>query len=155
MSVQSRPITTQEEQAQWLHEVISELRLERVHIVGVSIGGWTAMNLARYYPEGLASLSLLDPVFVFAPISLKMVMASIPASIPIVPKFLREKMLSYISGGAKADDSEPIAKLIEARMRNFKLKLSAPRQNQSPGTGGSRYTNFGVDGRKQHHARLE
>ena len=126
MSQQTEVIADSLQQAEWLSEVINKLKLERVHIVGVSIGGWTAMNLDRFYPEGIASISLLDPVFVFAPISLKMVAISIPASVPIVPKFLREKMLSIISGGAKTDDSQPVAKLIESGMRNYKLKLPAP-----------------------------
>lgn len=128
MSVQSKVIKDKKEQAKWLNEVLIALDLNKVHITGVSIGGWTAMNLARYYPERIASISLLDPVFVFAPISLKMIAASIPASVPIVPKSIRERMLSYISGGAEADDSVPIAKLIESSMRNFKLKLPAPDQ---------------------------
>jgi pimeloyl-ACP methyl ester carboxylesterase len=128
MSVQTKVIKTQKEQAQWLNEVITELGLEKVHITGVSIGGWTSMNLARFYPDNIASVSLLDPVFVFESISLKMVVASIPASVPLVPKPIREKMLSYISGGAEADESEPIAKLIESGMRNYKLTVPGPDQ---------------------------
>jgi pimeloyl-ACP methyl ester carboxylesterase len=69
---------------------------------------------------------LLDPVFVFEPISFKMIAASIPASIPFIPKFIREKMLSYISGGAEVNDSDPIAKLIESGMSNYKVKLPIP-----------------------------
>ncbi len=126
MSVQTKVIENQKQQAEWLNEVIEGLGLERVHIVGVSIGGWTTMNLARYNPEHIATASLLDPVFVFAQISIKMILASIPASVPIVPKFLREKMLSYVSGGAEASDDEPIAKLIESGMRNYKLKTPVP-----------------------------
>lgn len=126
MSVQTKVIENQKQQAEWLNEVIEGLGLERVHIVGVSIGGWTTMNLARYNPEHIATASLLDPVFVFAQISIKMILASIPASVPIVPKFLREKMLSYVAGGAEASDDEPIAKLIESGMRNYKLKTPAP-----------------------------
>jgi pimeloyl-ACP methyl ester carboxylesterase len=128
MSHQTKAISSEEDQAKWLNEVLVALKLEKVHLMGVSIGGWTSMNLARYYPERIVSISLLDPVFVFEPIALKMIAASIPASVPFVPKFIREKMLSYISGGAKADESEPIAKLIEAGMRNYKLKLPAPDQ---------------------------
>ncbi|WP_448163571.1 alpha/beta fold hydrolase [Bacillus mobilis] len=126
MSVQTKVIENQKQQAEWLNEVIEGLGLEKVHIVGVSIGGWTAMNLARYNPEHIATASLLDPVFVFAQISIKMILASIPASVPIVPKLLREKMLSYVSGGAEINDDEPIAKLIESGMRNYKLKTPAP-----------------------------
>ena len=128
MSNQSIPIKNQKDQARWLDEVINGLGLEKVHLIGVSIGGWTAMNLARYYPKNIASVSLLDPVFVFAPISLKMIIASIPASVSFVPKFIREKMLRFIAGGVKADESEPIAKLIESGMRNYKLKLPSPDQ---------------------------
>lgn len=126
MSVQKKPIKNAKDQAKWLHEVLAALDVEKIHLIGVSIGGWTAMNLARYHPKYIASISLLDPVFVFQSIALKMIFASIPASVPFVPKRIREKMLSYISGGANADDSEPIAKLIESGMRNFKLKLPAP-----------------------------
>lgn len=126
MSVQTKVIENQKQQAEWLHEVIEGLGLEKVHIVGVSIGGWTTMNLARYNPERIATASLLDPVFVFAQISIKMILASIPASVPIVPKIIREKMLSYVSGGAEINDDEPIAKLIESGMRNYKLKTPAP-----------------------------
>ena len=35
-------------------------------------------------------------------------------------------MLSYVYGGAEASDDEPIAKLIESDMRNYKLKTPAP-----------------------------
>ncbi|MCG7410859.1 alpha/beta hydrolase [Paenibacillus sp. ACRRX] len=126
MSIQTAAIDNRQVQAEWLNQVLEELNLVRAHIVGVSIGGWIAINLARYYPERIASISLLDPVFVFAPISLKMIVLSIPASVSVIPRAIREKMLSYISGGAKADESEPIAKLIELAMRNYKLKLPAP-----------------------------
>src|SRR5699024_12159371 len=89
MSKQSVPIKNQKDQARWLAEVIYGLGLEKVHLIGVSIGGWTAMNLVRYYPKNIASVSLLDPVFVFAPISLKMIIASIPASVSFVSKFIQ------------------------------------------------------------------
>ncbi len=126
MSVQTKMIENQKQQAEWLNEVIEGLGLEKVHIVGVSVGGWTTMNLARYNPEHIASASLLDPVFVFAQMPVKMILASIPASVPIVPKFIREKMLSYVSGEAEANDDEPISKLIESGMSNYKLKTPAP-----------------------------
>ena len=126
MSVQTKVIENQKQQAEWLNEVIEGLSLEKVHIVGVSIGGWTTMNLARYNPKHIATASLLDPVFVFAQMPIKMILASIPAAVPIVPKFIRQKMLSYVSGGAETNDDEPIAKLIESGMRNYKLKTPAP-----------------------------
>ena len=82
--------------------------------------------MALKHPEKIRSLILLDPVYVFGPIPLKMILVSIPASVPMVPKPIREKMLSYISGGAEVDDSDPTAKLIETGMRTFKSKPPVP-----------------------------
>ena len=143
MSRQTAPIKTKEDQAKWLNQVITELGLDRVHLVGVSIGGWTAMNLARFYPERIASLSLLNPVFVFAPSLSKWFWRQFRPPCPGYRKPIREKMLSYISGGAEADESVPVAKLIESGMRNFKIRLPAPdlfkeedfSQDQPAGTG--------------------
>jgi hypothetical protein len=42
MSVQDKPITGPGDEAQWLDEAVAGLGLDRVHILGVSIGGWTA-----------------------------------------------------------------------------------------------------------------
>ena len=37
------------------------LSLERVHLVGFSLGGWIASELAIFYPERLKSLTLITP----------------------------------------------------------------------------------------------
>ncbi|MFE4976295.1 alpha/beta fold hydrolase [Kitasatospora sp. NPDC056651] len=49
------------ENAAWLGEVLAGLALERVHLVGVSYGGWLALNQAIHGPERLASVVSLDP----------------------------------------------------------------------------------------------
>lgn len=49
------------ENAQWLGEVLEGLGLERVHLVGVSYGGWLALNQAIREPARLASVAALDP----------------------------------------------------------------------------------------------
>lgn len=128
LSVQTAEIKNKKDQADWLNQVLIGLNITRAHLITVSMGGWITMNLARFYPTRIASVSLLDPVFVFVPISIKVILLSIPATVPIVPKPIREKMLSYISGGIKADETVPVAKLIEFGMRNFKIKLPPPDQ---------------------------
>ncbi|MEV7189451.1 alpha/beta fold hydrolase [Kitasatospora sp. NPDC093102] len=50
-----------EENAAWLGEVLAGLGAERVHLVGVSYGGWLALNQAIHAPERLASVASLDP----------------------------------------------------------------------------------------------
>lgn len=128
LSVQTKKIVTSTDQAVWLNNVIDQLPEETVHLAGLSFGGWSAVNVTLFKSDKIASLTLIDPVYVFGPIPLKMIIASIPASIPAVPKSIREKMLSYIAGGAETDESVPIGKLIETGMRNYKSKLPMPKE---------------------------
>ncbi|MEU1283182.1 alpha/beta fold hydrolase [Kitasatospora sp. NPDC005856] len=60
-SVQRAVAAGPEENAAWLGEVLAGLGLERVHLVGVSYGGWLALNQAIRAPERLASVVPLDP----------------------------------------------------------------------------------------------
>lgn len=129
MSVETARIENVRDQAIWLKEVITALDEPQIHVLGLSFGGWSAANLVTQedIPQ-VASLILVDPVYVFDTIPLKMVLLSIPASVPIVPQPIRERMLSYISGGAEIDEEEPTAKLIETGMRTFKSKLPMPQK---------------------------
>lgn len=129
MSVETARIENVQDQAVWLKELIIALDEPQIHVLGLSFGGWSAVNLAvqEEVPQ-IASLILVDPVFVFDTIPLKMVLLSIPASVPIIPKSIRDQMLSHISGGAEIDEDEPTAKLIETGMRTFKSKLPMPQQ---------------------------
>ncbi|HEY5855635.1 MAG TPA: alpha/beta hydrolase [Aldersonia sp.] len=43
------------------------LELDRVHLVGTSLGAWLAANLALYYPERYRSLTLITPLGVRIP----------------------------------------------------------------------------------------
>ncbi|OKJ13789.1 alpha/beta fold hydrolase [Kitasatospora sp. CB01950] len=60
-SVQRAVAAGPEENAGWLGEVLDGLGLERVHLVGVSYGGWLALNQAVRGPGRLASVAPLDP----------------------------------------------------------------------------------------------
>ncbi|HEY9266688.1 MAG TPA: alpha/beta fold hydrolase, partial [Mycobacterium sp.] len=71
MSEQTRPVTDARDQAQWLEDVLAGLGLPRVHTLGVSIGGWAAVNHAVRFPARVASLTLLDPVFTFDRVPLR------------------------------------------------------------------------------------
>ena len=60
------------ERPEWLHtvldlaychlEVLDKLGLERVHLVGESLGGWVAAELAALAPERFRSLTLIAPM---------------------------------------------------------------------------------------------
>ncbi|WP_078323556.1 alpha/beta fold hydrolase [Mycobacteroides salmoniphilum] len=127
MSVQHKAIADAEDQAAWLEDTLAGLELGRVHMLGLSIGGWNAVNHAVRYPKRLASLTLLDPAMAFAPVTWKMLVVSLGTVIPGMPQWLRNRLLSWISGGVPVDDSVPEAALISSGMRDFAMYLPAPR----------------------------
>ncbi|MGE2832403.1 alpha/beta fold hydrolase [Mycobacterium sp. SMC-4] len=126
LSVQTRPITDAHDQARWLEETLAGLGLQRVHLMGVSIGGWAAANHAVRFPDRVASLALLEPVFTFAPIPLRTLAASALLTLPGVPVRLRRWFLSWLSGGVDLEVALPEARLIDAAMTDFALRLPAP-----------------------------
>lgn len=63
LSVQERPIRNPEDQASWLAATLAALGLDRAHLVGVSFGGWQAVNLALHDSTAVSSLSLIDPAW--------------------------------------------------------------------------------------------
>lgn len=127
MSVQHEPIRGAEDEARWLDEALAGLDLDRAHLLGVSIGGWTATNLAVHRPQRVASVTLLDPAMTFAPIPVKAMAASMALFLPGVPEALRRRVFSWIGGGADVDDSMPEAALISAGSSDFVLRKPMPR----------------------------
>jgi pimeloyl-ACP methyl ester carboxylesterase len=130
LSVPDSPITTQADQAAWLAEVVGQLPEPRLHLLGLSIGGWTATNLLVQQPElvrsgKIVSLTLVEPVFVFANLRAEAVLRSIPASVPWLPKAWRDSFLSWTAGGAPVED-DAIAALIELGMQSYRMSLPTP-----------------------------
>jgi pimeloyl-ACP methyl ester carboxylesterase len=125
LSIQDRPITSDTDQAQWLHEVLLQLPEPHVHLVGLSIGGWTTANLLINQPSKVSCAVLLDPVYVFSNMSLEAIVRSIPASVRWFPKAWRDSFASWTAGGAPVKDV-PVAHMIEAGMQTYALSLPAP-----------------------------
>ena len=130
LSIQDRPLETDADQAAWLHEVIAQLPEPAVHVVGLSIGGWTAMNLAVHRPQKIASLTLIEPVFVFTNMSVEAILRSIPASVPWLPRKLRDDFNSWTAGGAPVEH-EPVGDMIEAGMAAYRLEAAGARPDRS------------------------
>ena len=127
MSVQDQPIMSPDDQAQWLDEALAGLGLDRVHVLGVSMGGWTATNAAIRRPGRAASVVLLDPAMTFATIPVKTVVASMAMYLPGVPDEVLRRVLRWIAGGAELDDSQTVAALIAAGSTDFKLRTPMPK----------------------------
>jgi pimeloyl-ACP methyl ester carboxylesterase len=126
MSVQDKPITGPEDEAHWLDDAFAGLGLDRVHLMGVSIGGWTAVNYAVRRPGRAASLTLLDPVLTFAPIPAKALLVSAGLFLPVSDS-VRRRVFSWISGGADVDESLAEAALIGAGSTDYVLRKAMPK----------------------------
>lgn len=125
MSIQDRPITNDDDKAAWLHQTLDALPEDTFHLVGLSIGGWTATNLALHQPEHIETLTLIDPVYTFADMPLGTIVRSLPASLPWLPKSWRDSFNSYTAGGAPVEDV-PVADMIEAGMQHYALQQPQP-----------------------------
>jgi pimeloyl-ACP methyl ester carboxylesterase len=126
MSVQDASIGGAVDEARWLDEMLTGLRLDRVHLLGVSIGGWTATSHAVHRPGRAASLTLLDPAMTFARLPVKTVLATLPLVVPGAPEALRRRVLRWIAGGADVDDTLPEVALISAGSTDFVLTKAPP-----------------------------
>lgn len=124
-SVQERPITSAAEQADWLDQTLAALQENTFHLMGLSIGGWTATNLALHAPERVETLTVIDPVQVFDDMPLETIVRSIPAAFSWLPKSWRDSFNSYTAGGAPVEDV-PVADMIEAGMQHYRMKLPQP-----------------------------
>lgn len=61
LSAPSRPPLESDLYAKWLNEVLDALGIARAKIVGVSFGGWLALDFATRHPERTEKLVLLCP----------------------------------------------------------------------------------------------
>jgi len=60
-SIQTRPLETNDDVADWLTDVLTGLGHEKVHLVGLSRGGFVALNLATRSSDRLATVIVLEP----------------------------------------------------------------------------------------------
>jgi pimeloyl-ACP methyl ester carboxylesterase len=126
MSHQTAEIADNADQASWIDEALARLGVERAHLVGHSFGGYLAANYASRISTRIASLSLLEPVFVFQGLNWTIYLKSIPAAIPLVPKHWRTQLLRSISGSSDIDESDPVVHMISSGQQHYHNHLPQP-----------------------------
>lgn len=124
-SAQTAPLTTMDDQAKWLGEVIDGIGVDRVHLVGHSFGGATAAAVALRRPELVETLTVLEPIFTLAgpPISLYLwaILLTVPA-----PESWRDHALRRIGGVDEVDRSDSVTTLIERGAVAYSAHLPTP-----------------------------
>ncbi|TDD43978.1 alpha/beta hydrolase [Kribbella antibiotica] len=126
LSIQNRPITSDDDKAAWLDQTLAALPGGKFHVVGMSIGGWTAVNLAIRRPEHVATLTTLDAApYVYDGLPFQVVIRSLPASVKWLPRSWRDSFSSWTAGGASIEHV-PVAEMIEAGMKNYTIRQAQP-----------------------------
>lgn len=132
LSVQTEPLKTASDQAVWIDEVLEQLQLEQAHLVGHSFGGWLAANYAVRYPQRVATLSLLEPVFVFqglrwqlwVDIAAFMILRGVPG----LGDRLGQELSETIGGASDLDLGDPLTRMITNGLEHYSTSLPPPTQ---------------------------
>jgi pimeloyl-ACP methyl ester carboxylesterase len=123
-SIPTEPIRNPEDYAAWLAATLDGLHLDRVVLVGMSYGGWLALNFAIAAPERLQKLVLLSPGGGFVPMmrqfSLRgMMMVWFPTRV-MVNWFMRWL-------GIMRPDALPVVELTYLGLKHFRVPVETLR----------------------------
>jgi pimeloyl-ACP methyl ester carboxylesterase len=126
-SVQRAPLANGADLARWLGDVVDALGAERVHVVGLSYGGWIALNVALHAPERLQSVTMVDPPNAFAAAPATALLKLAPDA--VLAKFAKSdaalhRILRRMNGGSLP--GQPMLDLSVAGLRCFTGKAPRP-----------------------------
>ncbi|TCP57505.1 pimeloyl-ACP methyl ester carboxylesterase [Tamaricihabitans halophyticus] len=128
LSVQTRPVRNGAEYASWLAEVLDTLDLPLVHLVGLSYGGWLALNQAIHRPDALATVSAIEPARALAGLAptalIRMVYVSLRDSDELRRRFLRWS-------GCGTEPATPLRELQIAGLRDYRKRATPMPQKLS------------------------
>jgi len=122
LSAPSRPPLRSDAFAAWLDDVWTGLGIAEASIVGVSLGGWVALDYAVRRPSRVTSLSLLSPAGIGARKGLFMLKAML---LLMLGKVGVSKALTA-AAGKKPAPSSPVTQYMKLIFENFRPRGEAP-----------------------------
>ena len=127
-STQSAPVRNGEDFAAWLTEVLDALHLDGVHVVGLSYGGWLALNQAHRSPNGIASVTSVDPVGALGRAKTSFMIKIVPDSLLALAKSEKaiHRLMGRLNNGAVP--GQPLLDLSVAGLRTFVAKQPFPKR---------------------------
>lgn len=120
---QTRPITTAHDVVTALAETLDALDAPRVHLVGMSYGGWTALRHEVLFPGRTVSLTLLDPAG-FGRVTTRFMTWLIAGGLAaLTPRGVRHRLAGPLRNATLRDDE--LMGLLPLQM-SFRRRLPAP-----------------------------
>jgi pimeloyl-ACP methyl ester carboxylesterase len=128
-SVQDLPIGDAGEMARWVDEALAGLDLASVHLVGLSYGGWIALNQVCRSHGRVASVTVVDPPGALGRARTRMLAAM--AWNGMLAKFANSdeaihRMLRMLNDGSLP--SQPLLDLCVTGLRGFRGRAPLPRR---------------------------
>ena len=112
----------------WLHETLNGLNLGRISLVGMSYGGWLALNFAMTAPERVRKLALLSPAASFQPFT-RQFMPRVMLTTFLPTRFTADSLMGWM--GIKETPGDPLPQqlldLFYLGMKHFRFPLETAR----------------------------
>ncbi len=103
-----------------IRDLLDHLGIDRVHVVGHSLGGGVSLQFQYQYPERVASLTLISSGGLGAEVSAGLRAASLPGSEVVFRALVSERVIGWIDGSAPPRVVEKLQRLQdERRLRAF------------------------------------
>jgi pimeloyl-ACP methyl ester carboxylesterase len=118
-SVQTAPMPDAQANADWLAEVLDGLGHDKVHLVGLSRGGWLALNQAIRSPQRVSRVTSFDPAGFFKSWSKVQVYFYTGLLMMLLPGFLRRKVKASSKYSAFVD---PVLRRLVIAQLPFRMK---------------------------------
>jgi pimeloyl-ACP methyl ester carboxylesterase len=127
-SIPAEPIRNADDYADWLTATLDGLHLDRIFLVGMSYGGWLALNFAIAAPERVQKLVLLSPGGGFVPMARQfslrgMLMVWFPTRVT-VNSFMR--WLGFTDRPGEPD-ALPVLELMYLGLKHFRVPVETLR----------------------------
>jgi len=123
-SIARAPLTSPDACAAWLDELLGQLSDRPAHLVGLSYGGWIAMNQAIRAPARVASLTLLDPAGLTKLDARWWWWFSISGLASLAPMPLRRHLARWLDSPFMLE--QELIKLMWAGSRGFRMEPKFP-----------------------------
>ena len=117
-SIPAEPIRDAADYAAWLTATLDALHLDRVCLVGMSYGGWLALNYAVAAPARVQKLVLLSPGGL--PADGQTVQPARDAD-GVVPDTLHGELVHALAGIHRATNARPVLELMYLGLKHFRV----------------------------------